>query len=354
MTYRLSILDKALIPEGLTAPAALEQTVALAVLAEQLGFHRYWFAEHHGIAGLASSAPELLAAHVLARTSRIRVGTGGVMLQHYAPFKVAESFNLLASLSPGRVDLGVGKAPGGLPHATRALRPGQSSAAPQDFAEKLRDLDGFLTGRLPADHPYAGAIASPPADRARPPHPAGRQHRQRRTGRRAGLGLLLCRSLRWRSPPHGRRLRSLSRRHRAQPPARAGRFCRPQRGGSPPPDRPLSPVAPASPHRTDGQRPQSGGRSGIRPAGRCERLHHAGDRTQYPLRHWRAIARRAGRTEQHARHRGIRDRRPRGRPCRAPRLAGGTGPRDPLPRCLTRNPATRLILPPLPERKVRP
>lgn len=168
MTYRLSILDKALIPEGLTAPAALEQTVALAVLAEQLGFHRYWFAEHHGIAGLASSAPELLAAHVLARTSRIRVGTGGVMLQHYAPFKVAESFNLLASLSPGRVDLGVGKAPGGLPHATRALRPGQSSAAPQDFAEKLRDLDGFLTGRLPADHPYAGAIASPqPTEPAR-------------------------------------------------------------------------------------------------------------------------------------------------------------------------------------------
>lgn len=166
MTYRLSILDKALIPEGLSAPASLAQTVDLAVLAERLGFHRYWFAEHHGMANLGSSAPELLAAHVLARTQHIRVGTGGVMLQHYAPFKVAESFNLLAALAPGRVDLGVGKAPGGLPHATSALRPGQTT--PADFDDRLRDLDGFLTGSLPEGHPYAGAIAAPqPTEPAR-------------------------------------------------------------------------------------------------------------------------------------------------------------------------------------------
>ncbi|WP_206241429.1 MsnO8 family LLM class oxidoreductase [Novosphingobium terrae] len=166
MTYRLSILDKALIPEGLSAPASLAQTVELAVLAERLGFHRYWFAEHHGMANLASSAPELLAAHVLARTQHIRVGTGGVMLQHYAPFKVAESFNLLAALAPGRVDLGVGKAPGGLPHATGALRPEQTT--PADFDARLRDLDGFLTGSLPESHPYAGAIAAPqPTEPAR-------------------------------------------------------------------------------------------------------------------------------------------------------------------------------------------
>ena len=90
------------------------------------------------------------------------------MLQHYAPFKVAETFNLLASLAPGRVDLGIGRAPGGLPGATRALRANQSGATPQDFVAKLRDLDAFVTGRLPDDHPLAGALAGPiPVEPAR-------------------------------------------------------------------------------------------------------------------------------------------------------------------------------------------
>lgn len=169
MAYRLSILDKALIPEGVAAPDVLDGTIRLAVRADQLGYHRYWFAEHHGMATLASSAPETLAAFVLARTRRIRVGSGGVMLQHYSPYKVAETFNLLAALAPGRVDLGIGKAPGGLPNATRALRANQQGAAAQDFAAKLRDLDAFVTGTLPDGHPYAGAIAAP-----RPGAPASR------------------------------------------------------------------------------------------------------------------------------------------------------------------------------------
>lgn len=167
MSYRLSILDKALVPEGLSSSDGLAGTVALAVRADQLGYHRYWFAEHHGMAALGSSAPEALSAFVLARTQRIRVGSGGVMLQHYAPYKVAETFNLLASLAPGRVDLGIGKAPGGLPKSTQALRANQLGASEQDFVTKLRDLDAFITGRLCADHALAGAIAAPiPAEPA--------------------------------------------------------------------------------------------------------------------------------------------------------------------------------------------
>lgn len=159
--YRLSLLDKAFVPEGADVPDALARTVALAQLAEELGFHRYWFAEHHGMAMAGSTAPEALVAFVLARTSRIRVGSGGVMLQHYAPFKVAETFRLLAALAPGRVDLGVGRAPGGMPQATRALRANQEGARPDAFADKLDELEAFVVGNLPEDHRWAGALAAP-------------------------------------------------------------------------------------------------------------------------------------------------------------------------------------------------
>ena len=161
MSYRLSILDKSLIPEGANAADALRNTLALAIRAEQLNYHRYWFAEHHGAAQLASSAPEVLAAYVLARTQRIRVGSGGVMLRHYAPYKVAETFNLLSALAPGRVDLGVGKAPGGLPPSTRALQSGRAGARTPSFDAQLAELDGFLSGTLPADHPLADAVVTP-------------------------------------------------------------------------------------------------------------------------------------------------------------------------------------------------
>jgi luciferase family oxidoreductase group 1 len=161
MSYRLSILDKSLIPEGANAADALRNTLALAIRAEQLNYHRYWFAEHHGAAQLASSAPEVLAAYVLARTHRIRVGSGGVMLRHYAPYKVAETFNLLAALAPGRVDLGVGKAPGGLPASTRALQSGRGGAKTPSFDLQLAELNGFLSGTLQADHPLADAVVTP-------------------------------------------------------------------------------------------------------------------------------------------------------------------------------------------------
>ena len=161
MPYALSLLDKSPVPEGATAAEALQRTVALAQRAEQLGYQRFWVAEHHGNPGLAGSAPEVLAAHILARTSRIRVGSGGVMLQHYSPFKVAEQFKLLAALAPGRVDLGVGKAPGGLPLSTRALQAVHDKSAKADFAARFAELDAFLHNALPAAHPLAGAIAQP-------------------------------------------------------------------------------------------------------------------------------------------------------------------------------------------------
>lgn len=161
MSYALSLLDKSPVPEGATAAQALQRTVALAQRAEQLGYRRFWVAEHHGNPGLAGSAPEVLVAHLLARTARIRVGSGGVMLQHYSPFKVAEAFKLLATLAPGRVDLGVGKAPGGLPLSTRALQAARDPARKADFAAQLAELDAFVSSTLPADHPLAGAVALP-------------------------------------------------------------------------------------------------------------------------------------------------------------------------------------------------
>ncbi len=161
MTYQLSVLDKGLIPEGESPADALRFTVALAQRAERLGYRRYWLAEHHGSKAAASTAPEILVAHILAKTTRIRVGTGGVMLQHYSAFKVAETFNVLASLAPGRVDLGIGRAPGGFPVTTRALQQLHDKSSRPDFARQLADLDAFLSGELPTGHPLAGAVASP-------------------------------------------------------------------------------------------------------------------------------------------------------------------------------------------------
>jgi len=147
MPYRLSLLDKSPLADGESASAALSRTLQLARSAERWGYHRFWLAEHHNAPQLASVAPEILIAWILAHTTSIRVGSGGVMLQHYSPFKVAENFNLLASLAPGRVDLGVGKAPGGLPLATRALQAGSDAALKGDFATQLTQLDGWLRNR---------------------------------------------------------------------------------------------------------------------------------------------------------------------------------------------------------------
>lgn len=144
MSWRISILDKSPIAENETAADALARTLALAQQAETLGYHRFWIAEHHNTPQFASPSPELLIAWILGQTTRIRVGSGGVMLQHYSPYKVAENFNLLAALAPGRVDLGVGKAPGGLPLSTRALQLGLNQQEKGSFAEQLAQLDSWI------------------------------------------------------------------------------------------------------------------------------------------------------------------------------------------------------------------
>ncbi|RDJ22415.1 LLM class flavin-dependent oxidoreductase [Bosea caraganae] len=144
MPYALSFLDKSPLHDGDSATEALQRTLALARRAEELGFSRFWVAEHHNAPKLASSSPEVLISFLLARTNRIRIGSGGVMLQHYSAYKVAENFNLLAALAPGRVDLGIGKAPGGMPLSTNALQGAYDPARKPSFETQLTELDGFL------------------------------------------------------------------------------------------------------------------------------------------------------------------------------------------------------------------
>jgi luciferase family oxidoreductase group 1 len=156
---RLSVLDQSPILPGYTAVEAVQQTVALAQLAESVGYYRYWLAEHHNSSTLAGSSPEIMVARIAAATSGIRVGSGGVMLQHYSPLKVAENFRLLEALFPGRVDLGIGRAPGSNAATALALHGGPPSA--ERFAVLLRDLMGYLHDGLPADHPSYTVRATP-------------------------------------------------------------------------------------------------------------------------------------------------------------------------------------------------
>ena len=163
----LSVLDQTPVPEGLTGPQALQNTLDLARLADDLGFHRYWLAEHHGLS-LAGPAPEVLIGPVAAATRRIRVGSGGVMLPHYSPFKVAEAFSLLAGLFPGRIDLGIGRASGTDPMTTFALQRDRRDASPDDFPQLLAELLAHYDGTFPADHPFARLGRSLPGGDERP------------------------------------------------------------------------------------------------------------------------------------------------------------------------------------------
>jgi luciferase family oxidoreductase group 1 len=151
----LSVLDQSPISEGSSGAQALRDTIDLAQLADRLGYHRYWLAEHHGGVMLAGPSPEVLVGPVASATERIRVGSGGVMLPHYSPLKVAESFSLLSGLYPGRVDLALGRAAGTDPLTTFALQRDRRAAAPDDFREQLAELLGYLDDSLPPDFPFA-------------------------------------------------------------------------------------------------------------------------------------------------------------------------------------------------------
>jgi luciferase family oxidoreductase group 1 len=165
---RLSVLDQSPIAEGSTGAHALHNTLDLARRADALGYHRYWVAEHHSGPMLAGPAPEALIGPIASATSRIRVGSGGVMLPHYSPFKVAETFSLLSGLFPGRIDLGIGRAPGTDPRTMFALQRDRRQASPDDFPQQLAELLGYLDDTIPADHPFARLAKHLPGRPERP------------------------------------------------------------------------------------------------------------------------------------------------------------------------------------------
>jgi luciferase family oxidoreductase group 1 len=158
----LSVLDLAPVSEGSSAGEALRNSLDLAPRVERLGYTRYWVAEHHNMPGIASSAPAVLLAHIASVTSTIRIGSGGVMLPNHSSLVIAEQFGTLEALHPGRVDLGLGRAPGTDQLTARALRrtrfPGRDA---EDFPEQLVELFGYFEGAWPADHPYRQILATP-------------------------------------------------------------------------------------------------------------------------------------------------------------------------------------------------
>jgi luciferase family oxidoreductase group 1 len=157
----LSVLDLAPVATGSTVGDALQATTELARHVERLGFNRFWVAEHHNLPGVASTAPPVLIGHLADATASIRVGSGGVMLPNHASLVVAEQFGMLEALHPGRIDLGIGRAPGTDPRTAMALRRSQGALSADDFPEQLTDLLGFFTGQWPAGHPFGGITAVP-------------------------------------------------------------------------------------------------------------------------------------------------------------------------------------------------
>lgn len=162
---KIGVLDQSPIISGHTPVQAVHETIRLAQIAEELGYYRYWMAEHHSIAALADPCPEILVTRVAAATSSIRVGTGGVLLPYYSPFKVAEQFRMLEALYPGRIDLGIGRAPGGDQMTALAMGEGRYHGAEQ-FPEQVQFLAAYLDDALPPEHPFAKVRAMPAGETA--------------------------------------------------------------------------------------------------------------------------------------------------------------------------------------------
>jgi luciferase family oxidoreductase group 1 len=157
---KLSILDQSPVIAGLGARRAIEETITLARRADELGYHRYWLAEHHAIAALADPCPEVLVARLGAETRRIRVGTGGVLLPYYSAFRTAETFRMLEALYPGRIDLGIGRAPGGDARTAQAVGGGGFPDASR-FPQQVAELAALLEEGLPKNHPLGGVRLQP-------------------------------------------------------------------------------------------------------------------------------------------------------------------------------------------------
>lgn len=160
----LSVLDQSPIRDGGTPAQAIRETVELAKATEQMGYHRYWLAEHHSSAGLAGTAPEVLIARVAAETKEMRIGSGGVMLSHYSALKVAENFRVLEALYPGRIDLGIGRAPGSDQRTAAALQHGPGALGIEYFPQQISDLITYLGDGPASGHPFAGIRAMPSGD----------------------------------------------------------------------------------------------------------------------------------------------------------------------------------------------
>jgi luciferase family oxidoreductase group 1 len=164
-TLRLSVLDQSVARAGRPQDESIRNTVALAEHCERLGYHRFWLSEHHSMPTIVGTAPEVLMAAVAARTSCIRIGSAGVMLPHYSPFKVAEQFRVLDALAPGRIDLGVGRAPGSDHRTAMLLNP--DPRASELFPQQVRELQAWITGEeMPEGHAGRGIQAYPRSDTA--------------------------------------------------------------------------------------------------------------------------------------------------------------------------------------------
>ncbi len=159
----LSVLDQTPVIDGHTAADAIAATIELAQLADDLGYTRYWCAEHHGLYGVSNPCPEVMLARLGSVTKRIRIGSGGIMLPYYSPFKVAEQFMMLEALFPGRIDLGVGRAPGGDMRTAQAVAAGSYDRG-EHFPQQVSDLVALMDGTLPSDHLAHGVLLQPQVD----------------------------------------------------------------------------------------------------------------------------------------------------------------------------------------------
>jgi luciferase family oxidoreductase group 1 len=245
----LGVLDQSPIRKGGTPREAVLATIELARAVEGFGYSRYWLAEHHNSRTLASASPEILIPPVAAATERIRVGSGGVMLTHYAALKVAEQFRMLETLYPGRIDLGLGRAPGSDRLTAAALHHGPGALPLEAYPQQVTDVLRYMTGEVPGDHPFHGIRATPAGPSMPEPWLLGSAYDSAHYAAELGLGLRLRAVHQSRRRPagrarlpralpalalprgaacHPRRLRHLRRDRRGRPPHR------PQ----PPPDAP--------------------------------------------------------------------------------------------------------------------
>ncbi len=196
---KLSVLDQAPISRGDTPEQALANTLEFAQWTEQLGYHRYWVAEHHNTNGLASSSPEIIMTRIASVTNTIRVGSGGVLLPQYSPYKIAEEFKTLAGFFPERIDLGVGRSPGGSQLTRSALTDNQNKSL-SEFPRQLTDLQGFLHNSLPREHEFRLVKAGPRVENVPPIWVLGLSERGATNAAQLGVGFVFGHFI---NPAHG-------------------------------------------------------------------------------------------------------------------------------------------------------